>query len=85
LARDILILKYFGIITVSIFEASYKNIDGRLIDFFNHYGEDALDRLNATANAENATAPFDIYTDPHGMLEKKEFATDYILNSNKIE
>ncbi|MHA1792146.1 MAG: hypothetical protein ACTSVI_05835, partial [Promethearchaeota archaeon] len=59
-ARDVLILKHFGIKYVSIFLGmdSFESY-GSPTGFFDQYGfTDALDRLNETVNGQNSTKSF---------------------------
>ena len=83
LCRDILILKHFGIPTVSFFKAT-NDSDPVPLDFFNVYGSDALDRLNATVNGPNSTQSFTIWSDPMFMMKNGLCLTDYLLNFDRL-
>ncbi|MFX0102288.1 MAG: hypothetical protein ACFFCS_22175 [Candidatus Hodarchaeota archaeon] len=85
-ARDILILKHFGIPTISIFHG-LENFEARpfVTGFFDQYGfADALDKLNETVNGVNSTQPFTIYSDMD-WNPKQNLVHDYILNFNRLE
>src|SRR5271157_132899 len=88
LCRDILILKSFGIPTVSFFKASNDTPPGQRDphkeDFFSAYGWDALDRLNATVNGANSTKPFTIWSDPKFIMEKYEYRNDFLLDYDHV-
>ena len=65
LARDILIVKSFGVKTVTIF-LLFTAMEGgySMGGAFEAYGDDFLDRLNATVNGPNSTRPFTISKGP---------------------
>ncbi|MFX0102771.1 MAG: hypothetical protein ACFFCS_24600 [Candidatus Hodarchaeota archaeon] len=84
-ARDVLILKHFGIKTVSIFHGMETFESNTILTgFFDQYGyDDALDRLNETVNGENSTREFEIWTDAD-WTPQKWIIYDYLLNFNQL-
>ncbi|MHA1819226.1 MAG: hypothetical protein ACTSVC_02050 [Promethearchaeota archaeon] len=83
-ARDILILKHFGIPTFSIFLAAEKfdQSGEENQGFFDQFGyNDSLDRLNEIINGPNSTKPFIIWSEGD-RNPIRNLIMDYQLNFN---
>jgi hypothetical protein len=84
-ARDLLILKHFGVRTVSIFHGMENfEADPEKTGFFDQYGyEDAFDRLDAYVNGPESTEEFTIYSEGD-WNPSKHLVTDAQLDLNWI-
>lgn len=88
LVRDLLVCKHFGMETVTIFilDTVVEN-DHSMGGVFESYGDDFLDRLNASVNGPGATTPFVLRGDPF-PVDDSLFVTgstetllwDFVLN-----
>jgi hypothetical protein len=85
LARDILLLKHFGLPTVSLFVASSTaDQHGPLPGFFDQYGfNDSLDRLNESVNGVGSTTQFSINANG-AFVPDREIIKDFQLNFNQL-
>nr|MDO8112662.1 hypothetical protein [Candidatus Sigynarchaeota archaeon] len=79
LVRQALIVKSFGARRVSIFLGTTVE---NMIGAFDEYGDDFLDRFNASVNGPAAQTPFDILYLPNASELDKEPVRDFILTGS---